>query len=146
MFTELLRNGAAHGWGAAHAKRLLQYCTAISVLPPDAHDKSLKHKRIKVLSVPAGDEGGSAENTPTASTCARERLAARADCTGGARPVTWLMPGQPVLGRGAARACAGPGCCRLYLSSTTPSLLPACGLELWVRLTWWGQSTGYQPY
>ena len=53
-------------------RQLLQFATAFSVLPPDDHDKSLKHKPIKVCSVPPDAEGGSPLNTPTASTCVRE--------------------------------------------------------------------------
>ena len=43
-----------------------------SVLPPDEHDKSLSKRPVTVLSVPPDAEGGRADNTPTASTCARQ--------------------------------------------------------------------------
>ena len=72
MLTELLENGDAHEWGHEHARQLLQFCTAFSVLPPDDHDKSLRRKPIRVSSVPPDAEGGSELNTPTASTCGRE--------------------------------------------------------------------------
>lgn len=67
----LLRDAPAHGWGPRQARELLQYCTALSVLPPAWHDKSLQRHPIRVCSVAAWEEGGSADNTPTASTCTR---------------------------------------------------------------------------
>ena len=57
--------------GADKAKLLLQYCTSSSVLPPDDHPLSLKHRPIRVCSTPRDAEGGAPSNTPTASTCAR---------------------------------------------------------------------------
>jgi len=69
---ELLTNGHTRGWGHEHARQLLQFCTAFSVLPPEGHPHSLGTRPIRVLSVPPGAEGGGADNTPTASTCGRE--------------------------------------------------------------------------
>ena len=75
MLTSLLSDAEvakAHGWGKERAKQFLQFTTAMSVLPPDDHGKSLRGQPIRVLSVALGAEGGDQQNTPQSSTCGRE--------------------------------------------------------------------------
>lgn len=66
QLTELLLRS---GWARTHA--FLQFCTALTVLPPDEHGQSLRHRPIRVYSVPPDAEGGTAQSLPTASTCGR---------------------------------------------------------------------------